>query len=228
MRGQADNYSGMVPGLFRPPCNGIDSNVLLNAEARFEAEIRKMGPDRMRRPHLAALLQHYGYRTSWLDVVDNLWVAVWFATHSIGPGDQRERTASARTHGSGWLYFIACAAGSSEFTAIDLRSAHHDLSLRPHTQHGWSVRGASHMASDINDCVIACVEFPIDDRWMLDGHLGSSEFLFPPVNLDNTLRRLLDRDVDNTALRIAQEFGLPPAALGRLYYLNGQKAETPA
>lgn len=27
------------------------------------------------------LLQHYGLRTRWLDVVDNIWVALWFATN---------------------------------------------------------------------------------------------------------------------------------------------------
>jgi hypothetical protein len=176
----------------------------------------------MRRPHLAALLQHYGYRTSWLDVVDNLWVAVWFATHLIEPGDARVRVAAPRTNGSGWLYFIACAPGSHDFTAIDLRSAHHDLSLRPHTQHGWSVRGNASGASDINDCVIACVEFPIENRWLLAGHLASFEFLFPPLELDNTLRKLVDREVDSIARRVADDFGLPANSLGTLYYLRSE------
>lgn len=28
------------------------------------------------------LLQHYGIRTTWLDLVDNIWTALWFASHT--------------------------------------------------------------------------------------------------------------------------------------------------
>lgn len=28
------------------------------------------------------LLQHYGFRTRWIDLVDNVWVALWFACHN--------------------------------------------------------------------------------------------------------------------------------------------------
>ena len=95
MRGQSHNHPGMVPGLFRPPTHAIPRPSLLDAEMLFEKQIRrrvKLG--RFKRPHLAALLQHYGYRTSWLDVVDNLWVAVWFATNSIGAADKRSRVST--------------------------------------------------------------------------------------------------------------------------------------
>ena len=74
LRGQRANHAGMVPGLFRPPTDSLDPHRLVEAEVAFEAAVRqriKLG--RFMRPNLAALLQHYGYRTSWLDVVDNLW-----------------------------------------------------------------------------------------------------------------------------------------------------------
>ena len=31
--------------------------------------------------YIEPLLQHYGVQTSWLDVVDNIWIALWFACH---------------------------------------------------------------------------------------------------------------------------------------------------
>ena len=107
MRGQAANHLGMVPGLFRPPTNLIEPKRLVAAETRLEKQVRqrvKLG--RFKNPQLAALLQHYGYRTTWLDVVDNLWTAIWFATNSIEPADNRLRCATHRPKGTGWLYFL--------------------------------------------------------------------------------------------------------------------------
>ncbi|WP_420914265.1 FRG domain-containing protein [Comamonas aquatica] len=26
-------------------------------------------------------MQHYGLNTTWIDIVDNIWVALWFACH---------------------------------------------------------------------------------------------------------------------------------------------------
>ena len=224
MRGQSHNYPGMVPGLFRPPTHAIARPSLLHAEELFEKRIRqrvKLG--RFKRPHLASLLQHYGYRTTWLDVVDNLWVAVWFATNSIGPADQRSRVSTPRTTGSGWIYFIA-ANQRTNCEALDLRDAHHGLSLRPHAQSGWSVRSTVPEEGDLGSSVIGCVEFPITTRWAFGGHLGSSEFLFPSRTLDDTLLRLIENEADAIAAKIESESGVPDAALGRLYEVR----DTPA
>lgn len=217
MRGQSHNHPGMAPGLFRPPTHAIPRQSLLNAEMLFEKQIRrrvKLG--RFKRPHLAALLQHYGYRTTWLDVVDNLWVAVWFATNSIGPVDRRLRVSTPRTTGSGWIYFIA-ATERTNCDALDLRDVHHGLSLRPHAQSGWSARSTVPEDGDLGSSVIGCVEFPITKRWAFGGHLGSSEFLFPSRTLDDTLRRLIEHDGDAIAAEVERESRVPNEALGRLY-----------
>src|SRR5262249_23188993 len=81
LRGQTVNYPGMRPGLFRPPTDTIAADRLEEAEIHFEESVRRrINIGRFLRPNLAALLQHYGYRTRWLDVVDNLATAIWFAT----------------------------------------------------------------------------------------------------------------------------------------------------
>ena len=62
MRGQTKNHQGMFPGIFRRPTHSVDRNLLITAEAQFEAAIRKrLKVGRFLRPNLAALLQHYGY-----------------------------------------------------------------------------------------------------------------------------------------------------------------------
>ncbi|HPT72841.1 MAG TPA: FRG domain-containing protein [Candidatus Cloacimonadota bacterium] len=34
------------------------------------------------------ILQHYGIRTRWIDLVDNIWIALWFATHTPHDADR--------------------------------------------------------------------------------------------------------------------------------------------
>ena len=219
MRGQTQNYQGMVPGLFRlTPTETATNRLLLCAEERFEEEIQnKIKLGRLRRPNLAALLQHYGYRTSWLDVVEDLRTAVWFATHSIVQLSLGVRTARSEENETGWIYFIASVPCRS--CAIDLREEHHGLSLRPHTQGGWSVRGAGDDIFDMKEWVIGCVEFPNDKRWALSGYLVSGGFFFPSVKLDDTLKRLIDKRVDEVAASVEQEIGVHSGSLGRVYSL---------
>lgn len=218
MRGQPADYPGMVPGLFRPPTNSIEPSRLVSAESRLEKQVRrriKLG--RFKKPQLAALLQHYGYRTTWLDVVDNLWTAIWFATNSIEPANTRVRCAARRTSGTGWIYFLVADGRSGGCTAIDLRETHHGLSLRPHAQQGWSVRSCGSNISELNNSVVGCVEFPISGKWAFGGHLGSSEFLFPPRRLDDTLGRLIANEGDVIASGVEDALQLPRKSLGRLY-----------
>src|SRR5439155_13911771 len=108
---------------------------LLTAERDFAAKLAESAPKRFGRPHLPALLQHYGVRTSWLDVVDNLYVAIWFATHTRSGGAWTGKSSGDY----GWLYFISTTYSTSCLTVVDFRDSHHHLSTRPHAQHGLSV-----------------------------------------------------------------------------------------
>jgi len=214
MRGQTDNYPGMVPAIFRRPNDAIDHGVLLKAEKNFAAAVATelRNNRRFARDDLAALLQHYGYKTTWLDVVDNLWTAVWFATHSIRPKCAESKKPS------GWIYFLVCEAAGSGCRCIDLRLAHHGLSVRVHTQHGWSLRAVDEdLCDDLNRWVVACVEFPIDRRWWQGcGYMLSPAFLFPPASLDHTLQLLVEKKVDGVAKSV-EGMERPKMSLGRLF-----------
>jgi hypothetical protein len=37
------------------------------------------------------LLQHYGLATTWIDLVDNIWVALWFACHKAHISGKRSQ-----------------------------------------------------------------------------------------------------------------------------------------
>lgn len=163
---------------------------------------------RFERANLAALLQHYGLRTSWLDVVDDLRTAIWFATHTIGGGVVTERSC-----GSGWIHILCGKSSSEALDVIDLRVAHQELSLRPHTQQGFSIRGKH---ADLNGFVAASVEFPISERWRLNGYLAEAAFLFQPPALDHTLRLLKRKSIDDLLLNTEAHFSLPARTLGRI------------
>ena len=88
-RGQTKNHKSMIPSLFResPSLSSVG-----HKQEILDNYIKRMIDNRAflkRTESIAyeALLQHYGIKTRWLDLVDNIWIALWFATHeanSIG------------------------------------------------------------------------------------------------------------------------------------------------
>ena len=86
LRGTTKNHSTSYPSLFREI---PDDDQRGERRRRWHAykhvlsELRKLNGDRWRRKDLGAVLQHYGVRTPWLDVVRNLYTAIWFATHDL-------------------------------------------------------------------------------------------------------------------------------------------------
>lgn len=92
-RGQADLFPTLMPSLFR----GVKSDHargtrigelhrVIEAASKKAQILRKLHPV-FREP----LLQHYGLRTTWLDLVDNVWVALWFACHRALVGTKTPR-----------------------------------------------------------------------------------------------------------------------------------------
>ncbi|MCA3424937.1 MAG: FRG domain-containing protein [Roseomonas sp.] len=88
-RGQTRNYDSLSPTLFR----GIigeksqsDRVATLKTSCKEIAKRNKIFDDIPVEAH-EPLLQHYGLKTSWIDLVDNVWIALWFAchrAHSVG------------------------------------------------------------------------------------------------------------------------------------------------
>ena len=97
-------------------------------------------------------LQHYGYFTRWLDLVDNLPIAIWFAsqdimrlakglTNGVPPPSQDPPSTQV---GYIFLYGInidkTISRGMWEGNIarlVDLREATHPNALRPHVQHAF-------------------------------------------------------------------------------------------
>jgi hypothetical protein len=101
-----------------------------------------------------ALLQHYGIRSPWLDLVDNAWVALWFACHrAVVTGTNQNYLHFERlpSSSSEFVYVLLLQADNvvqsapghwrgTSYQIIDLRVASPSTYLRPHAQHGLLIR----------------------------------------------------------------------------------------
>jgi hypothetical protein len=209
VRGQTSHHQTMLPSLFRK--STADPACLRSAEAELIAKIRqRIQVARFQSDTLGALLQHYGFRTTWLDAVDNLFVACWFAGHDLSVGDGGLLTVRESGETSGWLFLLRPPDG---VRVVDLRAEHHPLSARPHVQHGVSIAGATSANSDLHEFVVATLRIPA--AGLTGGSLFSGSFLFPPASADHTLRLLLKHRVDELAASVEKERGLVSEGLGR-------------
>jgi hypothetical protein len=167
------------------------------------------------RSAIEPLLQHYGLRTRWLDVVDNIWIALWFACHTqvtSGRYAHHRRRSAAQEGGAAKAYIYVFETGSLEATevpgyqigksarVVDLRYSVPSVYLRPHAQHGVLMAPAQILANSsgslgsLKSQVAGVIEINLADAldWLGTGGMTSGHVLFPPATRDEGYRRLLD------------------------------------
>lgn len=168
------------------------------------------------RGSIEPLLQHYGLSTRWVDVVDNVWVALWFGCHTqvtMGRHAYHARRSPTSEDGDAACYITVLDTGplelgrhagyyqSQHFHLIDLRSAAPSGYLRPHAQHGLLVRSAASPSASgfktVSESVVATLRIRLVDAlaWLGHGSLTTGHALFPPAVRDEGYRRLLDADL---------------------------------
>ena len=170
-----------------------------------------------------ALLQHYGLKTSWLDLVDNVWISLWFAchtAHAAGPLGQylhfeRRDPYSDRNP---YAYIILVAADMQlsdpyvpglfkgrDTELIDLRVAVPSIFLRPHAQHGvlFRMRGTGpRRPVDYNPQIKGVIRIDLRNaiEWMGSGKLVGTQTLFPPAHYDHGYALLLNTSFKGSKL----------------------------
>ncbi len=215
-RGQHRLYDSLQPSLYR----GVTSANLKGRRDRLFNKVRtsigasqafiSATPNYARDP----LLQHYGIRTKWLDLVDNVWIALWFACYrAVVVGDKGQylhfERRSERIDQNPYAYVLLVQAGalthvprkpglyeSDAAQLIDLRVAAPSLYLRPHAQHAVLLRRRvinTVADTDLTPMVVGTIRVHLADafRWLGDGALLSPHSLFPPPTYDEGYRRLL-------------------------------------
>jgi hypothetical protein len=155
------------------------------------------------------LLQHYGIETRWIDVVDSVPHALFFATHRLveSPVIPCKKTFVPSTDQFGIIYLLdigstklvqheqrdvaGLSIGSSGVLVADLRKLKPSLALRPHAQHGLLLR-ASEGSVDLWSRVVARIAVPTADarRWINSRAFEPAE-MFPPKVWDGVYGKLL-------------------------------------
>lgn len=212
-RGESKLYEALPPTAFR----GISSQRgKSNAIDRINKTIKKFSrPLNSTRSYAhEALLQHYGLRTTWIDLVDNIWVALWFACHnarSVGPSGEfmhfERRVPRTDPTGKAYILLVAADAAAPDRNQpglyvgentelIDLRIAAPSIFLRPHAQHGLLMRQKGDTVqrpAEYSKQVRGILEIDLENalEWLGNSTALSVHSLFPPPSYDNGYKNLL-------------------------------------
>ena len=229
-------------GLDQPGASSFRERMTILVKLRSEIQKALPKNERFMDDIILAVLQHYGIRTHWLDVVDNLFVALWFACNCR---TRNEPYSYQPADSAGHLYLLRVedndpvskdwemanggstkCSGGDRTKWCDLRRQHTSLSLRPYAQHGVSIsrtcrkRPTSKAQLDLTETVLVEIRFPSGSEvteFMREDRKQLMRWMFPPKCKDDTYARLC-RDKVRRAVESA--VGTKTAELGRIDVYN--------
>ena len=245
LRGCDKDYPHSYPALYRGGRGeryySDDADERLSAYKgflRILEENKLLKGTRWHRKNVGAVLQHYGIKTPWLDVVRNLYTAIWFATRDIS-GDSLRRNVRLGRKRYSWICIYVNPR--RRLTAVDLARTQSSQHVRPHAQHGVSLavhaspandedhRPPSAFSSDFNQYRIARVRIPAhSEQWKLRGHMFSPRFLFPDPRHDDSLDQLMGSGVQDALDKACDEHCLVRGTLGAVYTVAEDHTEVSA
>ena len=200
LRGCTEDHETAYPSLFRGLNHDDPRHEQANRWRAYQYVLHRfqdLDGQRWRRKDLGAVLQHYGIKTPWLDVVRNLYSAIWFATHDLqanGLDGKAQRTQEDYCSIS--FYRRKAPLAKRLLQVMDIFAQHSSTHLRPHAQHGGSLAMQSDNATeqyrnqDFNRFRVAQIRIPNSAEWTLSGHMVSTVYMFPSGDLDDSFRRL--------------------------------------
>lgn len=217
-RGQDANYDSMRPSIFRKRRDGSGRFFEVSLEKKQRAissfisnhvdDFKKLAiPEHAIEP----TLQHYGFVTRWIDLVDNLWVGLWFGLHSEHRRINNINFAyveQRRDNGSQYLFVIGTDAKTPKngkhglfkgknTHLIDLRKACPSQFIRPHAQHGLLMRRADYgnnTHKEMAEFVTCIIELPCEKvrNWIGGSELLSANYIYPSPYHDHGYSDLLN------------------------------------
>jgi hypothetical protein len=226
LRGQTERHPTLLPSLFRGAANDAVRRKRWSAyQCLLRGLPEKVRGTRFTKPNFGAVLQHYGLRTPWLDVLDDMHAAIWFALntrHQSGGMLEYSRTVTD----FGWIVVLAEPNGCR---VVNLRAEQSSRNTRCHVQQGFSLATQSDdeekpgQDQDFAGAIVGTVRIPNSERWQLRGFRASQPYFFPPMQIDNTYGQLLSPDVTALVERVEHEHMLAPETLGRVARYKEEK-----
>jgi hypothetical protein len=213
-RGQTEDYGCMRPALFRGVLtkSGWHSRIKELKEYIQSIDSRNAfvngTPENVQEP----LLQHYGLKTDWFDLVDNIWVALWFSCHqAVAVGlhneyvnfeisDNEYSYIYLMQFGEQENYAKGCWVTKNRMAFVDLRVAAPSNYLRPHSQHGLLVRRRNideGKGADFDEFVVLVLRIRAEDavHWIGQSLLMQDSFLFPSPKYDQGYKVLIEKEL---------------------------------
>lgn len=251
-RGQTQCYGNMTPSAYRDDrvagrigrtARNVDTAVRRLLAAVHQAQPNGEGASVVHRAATEPALQHYGLHTRWMDVVDSVPHAVFFAANAqMGLGSGGPFTYVPWNGSQGVIYLFdlgadaerrpvyVSAAGTRHRVPglwnvrggtrlCDLRRAKPSNASRPHAQHGFLFR--SEGETDLWSRVVARIFVPTAHAaaWVAGGALSLRE-LFPED--DGFMRGLLAESVRLGIHRAEAESGFGLGEVQRFAHHKGQ------
>ena len=231
-RGECKLHDQLLPSLFRK-CrktikakhirsliNRIMKDQSMRKSIKINGDINSKAVDSAK---IEGMLQHYGIKTRFIDLVDNHWVSLWMGNYR---NCETKRIAKyyhyykreiqfldfINNNETLFQYILLVAIPNADmeevdgvkisdnFIEVDLRKALPSVFLRPHAQHGIVVRKKMPEEKcaddyDLASQVIGILRIRIDmaSLWLGNGELLSQANLFPPPSYDCGYDILLSR-----------------------------------
>ena len=159
------------------------------------------------------LFQHYGISTTWIDLVDNIWVALWFACYKANSSGGcarylhfEKRNPFSEPSAKAYILLIGTDFAPTgvpgyhrgkSCETVDLRVAAPSIFLRPHAQHGllFRMKGTGAMRPiDYAEQIRGIISINLREAlsWLGEAPTLSVHGLFPPPLYDAGYRMLLD------------------------------------
>jgi len=214
MRGQNDLYKGkMIPTLYRDKTNltktGSEFRKRLNQSIK-QLQILKNYDKRIVEP----MIQHYGIKTTNIDLVDNVWVALWFGLHtakSVITGGRENVYYSVSDKRYAYLIMMATDAlyekergiyYGEKTRLVDLRKAVPSYFVRTHAQHALMIKkkeqdlkNITENDVDYSDLIVGIAKIPVHIGldWIGNNKLLSVGNLFPSAYFDYGYRKMMEQ-----------------------------------
>ena len=203
-RGQVEDRP-LMPTMFRGrgdiPSPGCIPSLTANwnvCATRLISRFKKKEPTNV---EVQAVMQHYGYRSFFVDVTSDPEVALWFALHKFESGrtplhvDRRLRSAVYQwsryeTRPSGYLYVIMLPPEhASDNRHLNLTEVMPTEAQRVHSQRAGAIF-CTRASRSIDNLVVAKLRV-IDDGWFSNSYQNvKTPKLFPPPSIDTFYRCL--------------------------------------
>ncbi|TVL96546.1 MAG: hypothetical protein CV087_23705 [Candidatus Brocadia sp. WS118] len=232
VRGQTDDFNNMIPSIFRGDnLTGERIRKRLEAYKKVKCEIYQIKPAARFKGEIGgASLQHYGLKTPWLDLVDNIFIGLWFARNEMNFIKENIYEIKKSKNEFGWIYLLRaeyenkvnsegiCIGANTQW--CDLRYHHRDLSLRPHFQHGIFISKSNYsdINYDLNNEIIATIKLPL--KLKNDIEDVKSKHIFPSKRYDNTYKYLTNPKVNAMIAKVENDFQLNNKELGRIFTIK--------